>query len=212
LTFDRNLEVGVDPWWPPIQEAGTRGIYLLLTHADGGKMPYPDSFFGSAISNSVLEHIPEIESVLAETARVLKPGAPFVFCVPNHQFNDTLSIARFLDKLGLKSLAESYRLFFTRISRHVHLDDPETWTVRLAKAGFTVERHWHYFPPSALATLEWGHYFGLPSLITRKLFGRWILVKARWNLALTMKLIRAYAGTQPCEDGVYTFYITHRSG
>ena len=70
----------------------------------------------------------------------------------------------------MKSLAESYRRFFTRISRHVHLDDPETWTARLAKAGFTVERHWHYFPPSALAALEWGHYFGLPSLITRKLF------------------------------------------
>lgn len=211
LTFDRKLEVGVDPWWPPIREAGTRDAYHLLTLADGGKMPYPDASFASAISNSVLEHIPHIDLVLAETARVLKPGAIFAFCVPNHQFNPNLSIARALDKTGLKSLAESYRRFFTRIARHVHLDDPETWTARLEKAGFIVERYWHYFPPSALSVLEWGHYFGLPSLVTRKLFGRWILVRARWNLALTMHFIRPFSGTIPCDDGTCTFYIARRS-
>jgi SAM-dependent methyltransferase len=210
LTFDRKLEMGIDPWWPPIREAGARDVYHLLTLADGGKMPYPNASFASAISNSVLEHIPHVELVLAETARVLKPGAIFVLCVPNHQFNSNLSIARGLDRAGLKSLAESYRRFFTRISRHIHLDNPEIWTARLKKAGFTVERHWNYFPPASLAVLEWGHYFGLPSLVTRKLFGRWILVRARWNLALTMHFIRPYYVTSPCDNGAYTFYITRR--
>jgi SAM-dependent methyltransferase len=210
LTFARKLEVGIDPWWPPIREAGTRDVYDLLTQTDGAKAPFPNATFGSAVSNSVLEHIPHIDQVLAETARVLKPGAPFAFCVPNHQFNPNLSIARSFDKLGLKSLAESYRRFFTRIARHVHLDDPETWTTRLAKAGFTVERYWHYFPPSALAVLEWGHFFGLPSLIVRRLFGRWILVRSRWNLSLTMALIRPHTGTQSCDDGTCTFYIARR--
>jgi SAM-dependent methyltransferase len=211
LTFDRKLEVGIDPWWPPIREAGTRDVYHLLTLADGGMMPYPDASFASAISNSVLEHIPHIDRVLAETARVLKPDAIFAFCVPNHQFNPNLSIAKSLDVIGLKSLAEDYRRFFTRIARHVHLDDPETWTARLGKAGFTVERYWHYFPPASLSALEWGHYLGLPSLVTRKLFGRWILVRARWNLAFTMHLIRPYSGTAPCDDGTCTFYIARRS-
>jgi SAM-dependent methyltransferase len=175
-------------------------------------MPFPDAYFGSAFSNSVLEHIPHIDAVLVETARALKPGSVFAFCVPNHQFNPNLSVAVALDKLRLKSAAAAYRRFFTRIARHQHLDDPETWSKRLDQAGFTVEKYWHYFPPSALAVLEWGHYFGLPSLITRKLFGKWILIRKHWNLAITMHLIKPYSDTTPCDDGTCTFYVARRKG
>jgi SAM-dependent methyltransferase len=211
MCFDRRLDVGLDPWHGPIQEAGRRQFYHLLAEADGGSMPFPEACFASAISNSVLEHIPEVEKVLAEAARVLKPGAPFVLCVPNQRFNDRLSITRLLEKFRLKPLANLYRAFFTRISRHRHLDGAEVWKVRLEQAGFVVERWWDYFPPRALAVLEWGHYFGLPALVTRRLFGRWILVPARWNLAWIHRMLQPYAKASVCEDGVYTFYITRRT-
>ena len=172
LTFDHKLDVGLDPWTGPIHEAGTRGVYKLLTEADGGAMPYPDGCFSSAMSNSVLEHIPQLDAVLAETARVLKPGAPFVFCVPNHNFLPNLSVARFFDGIGLKSLASAYRGFFNKISRHVTCENPEQWTKRLEAAGFKVDKYWHYFSPAALATLEWGHYFGVPSVFARVLTGK----------------------------------------
>src|SRR5512133_1866461 len=48
LTFDRKLDVGLDPWTRPIHEAGTRGVYNVLTEADGADMPYPDAYFASA--------------------------------------------------------------------------------------------------------------------------------------------------------------------
>ena len=211
LAFDRKIDVGLDPSHHPIHEAGTRQTYRMLTEADGGRMPYPDGYFASAFSNSVLEHIPHVEAVLAETARVLKPGAVFAFCVPNHRFNESLSIAVALDKLRLTPLARLYRAFFSFIARHRHLDDPEVWGRRLEQAGFTVEKWWHYFPPKALAVLEWGHYLGLPSLITRKLFGRWILVPARWNLGLTHRLLQPYSDAVASEDGVCTFYIARRT-
>jgi SAM-dependent methyltransferase len=211
LTFDRKLEVGLDPWWPPIREAVTRDVYNVLTQADGANMPYPNAYFASAISNSVLEHIPHLDAVLVETARVLKPGAPFIFCVPNHNFLPNLSVSNFFDKIGLNGLGDAYRAFFNRISRHHHCDDPETWAKRLESAGFKVEKYWHYFSPAAAATLEWGHYFGLPSLISKKLFGCWILVPARWNLALTMAMLKKYYDEPvPQEKGSYTFYIARR--
>src|SRR5512141_1265047 len=137
LTFDRKLDVGLDPWHGPIHQAPKHGAYKSLVEADAAHAPFPDGSFGSAISNSVLEHIPRVDAVLAETARLLKPGAPFVFCVPNHNFLPQLSVARFLDRLGLKPLARLYRDFFNGISRHHHCDDPETWTRRLQAAGFT---------------------------------------------------------------------------
>jgi SAM-dependent methyltransferase len=213
LTFDRPLEVGLDPWHDPIHEARQYNAYQLLVEADGGKMPYQDGQFASAVSNSVLEHIPHLDVVLAETARVLQPGAPFIFCVPNHNFLPNLSVARFLDSIGLKPLASAYRAFFNKISRHHHCDDPQTWEKRLEKAGFKIEKYWHYFSPAALAVLEWGHYFGLPALITKKLFGKWLLSPSRWNLALLLSFLqRYYAEPVPQEKGAYTFYITRRVG
>jgi SAM-dependent methyltransferase len=211
LTFNRKIEVGLDPSYASLQEAEGRHVYHLLTEADGGRMPYPGGYFQSAFSNSVLEHIPHVEQVLQEAARVLKPGALFVFCVPNHRFNESLSISRFLEKLHLGGLAKLYRRFFTYVARHRHLDDPAVWTQRLVDAGFVVEKWWDYFPPRSLAILEWGHYFGLPSYLIRKLTGRWILVPARWNLAPVYRWLRPHAQAVPSADGVCTFYVARRA-
>ncbi len=211
LTFDRKLDVGLDPWHGPIHEAARHGAYKSLVEADAAHAPFPPAYFASALSNSVLEHIPQIDEVLKETARLLKPGSPFVFCVPNQNFLPSLSVARFFDRIGLKPLARAYRAFFNRISRHHHCDDPETWSRRLEAAGFTLERYWQYFSPSALAALEWGHYLGLPSLIIHFLFRRWILVPTRWNLLPTLSLLRPYYNEPiPQEQGAYTFYIARR--
>jgi hypothetical protein len=146
---------------------------------------------------------------------VLRPGSPFVFCVPNHQFLSSLSIGRGLDKIGLHSLGDSYRTFFNRIARHVHCDPPEIWQGRLEAAGFRLERWWHYYSPAAMQVSEWGHYFGVPSLITRKLTGRWVLFPSKKNpaLALTYHLIKPYYEQPPeCEDGVCTFLICRKLG
>jgi SAM-dependent methyltransferase len=209
--FDRPLEVGTDPWWGPLTEAAERRAYKGLVQSDGAAQPFPDAYFASAVSNSVLEHIPHLAAVLAETARILKPGAPFVFCVPNHNFLPSLSIGRGLDKIGLRSLGSAYRAFFNRISRHHHCDDPQTWENRLQKSGFRLEKWWHYFSPAALRTLEWGHYFGLPALVSKKLTGRWIIAPQRWNLALTYRITEPrYNEPLAAEDGVYTFFIARR--
>jgi SAM-dependent methyltransferase len=213
IAFDHPLQIGLDPWWSPLTEARQRKAYQLLVQAQGDRVPFSDAYFASAISNSVLEHIPGLQEVLVETARVLKPGAPFYFCVPNHHFLGSLSIGRALDRIGLHRLAKGYRNFFNRISRHYHCDPPEVWQARLEQAGFTVEHWWHYYRPAAMQVSEWGHYLGLPSWLSYKLTGRWILVPRRWNLALTYRALRRYYEEEPrCEDGVCTFYIARRKG
>ena len=211
VTFEQPLDVGIDPWAGPVRQASSRGGYHAVIRGDGGQMPFPDQTFASAVSNSVLEHIPHVEAVLADTARVLKTGAPFVFCVPNHNFLSSLSVSNTLDKLGLRGLGNAYRRFFDRISRHQHCDPPEVWQPRLERAGFRLERWWHYFPPRALHVVEWGHYFGLPSLVSHVLTRRWILAPTRWNLALTRRLVQPHYDADPvCPDGVYSFYIARK--
>jgi SAM-dependent methyltransferase len=211
VAFNRPLDVGLDPWKGPIRQAAKRGSYRVLVLADGGCMPFPSRHFASAVSNSVLEHIPQVEAVLEETARVLKPGAPFLFCVPNERFLGSLSIGNALDRVGLRRLGDAYRSFFDRISRHQHCDPPQVWERRLQNAGFEVEKWWHYLSPRALHAVEWGHYFGLPALLSHWATGRWVLISHRWNLSLTYRLLKPYTAHEGrSEQGVYTFYVARR--
>ena len=211
IAFDKKLAVGVDPWWGPVKEAKQRNCYEHILLSNGAFLPFPDNYFSSGVSNSVLEHILPLDAVLKEVSRVLQPGAPFVFCVPNDRFLSTLSIGQFLDKVGLQSVGDNYRKFFNKISRHYHCDSPDEWSKRLKESGFRVKHWWHYFSPQALKTLEWGHYFGLPSLVSHFLFRKWILVPRKWNLYFTERITRPhYADIAERDDGVYTFYLTEK--
>ena len=210
LVFDQPLDVGIDPWAGPIHKALEYGGYQHLVRGDGGQMPFPDAFFGSALSNSVLEHIPHVRQVLADTARVLQPGGLFLFSVPNPGYLAELAIPTFLQQLGMTRISLAYREWFRRMSRVAHAEPPSVWEVWLHQAGFTLERWWHYFPPEALRALEWGHYFGAPTLLARALTGRWILAPTRWNLAITHRLVERYSKPVPDPHGTFTFYVARR--
>jgi len=210
-TFQPGFAVGIDPWLAPLREANQRKIYKSCLQAIGGSMPFPDRYFQTVISNSVLEHIPDLDPVLAEISRVLKPGGQMIFCVPNHRFLSSLSVSTFFSKIHLGFAAKGYQSFFNRISRHHHCEDSDTWNARLSKYGFSIDSYWHYFSKEAFHCLEWGHYFGLPSYIWKKLVNQWIIAPYRWNLAIPLSIVRKYfEEKQRPEDGVYSFYIAHK--
>jgi SAM-dependent methyltransferase len=202
LTFEQRIDIGLDPWHSPIHEAKQHGAYRALVEADAAQAPFPDAYFASGFSNSVLEHIPDVQTVLAETARVLKPGAPFYFSVPNTRYFSELSISRLLGK--------GYTEWFRRISRVSHADEPDIWQARLERAGFQLEHWWHYFSPASMRVLEWGHYLGLPCVFARLISGKWILVPTKTNLWLTERSLRRYASSEPIPNGTFTFYIARR--
>ncbi len=211
MTFDRKLDVGIDPWIGPIRKAGRKKCYRLAIQGMGNEMPFETGFFKSVISNSVLEHIPDVQAVLNDIARVMAPGGVFVFCVPSENFLANLSISSFFDRVDLKKLGDAYRGFFNRISRHYHCDPAAVWGERLEEAGFEMVKWWNYFPPAALHTLEWGHYFGLPSFLIHLLTRHWIVVQEKWNLWLTRKAIERHYLDDPLDPkGSYTFYIARR--
>lgn len=210
VAFDEKLAVGIDPWVKPTLEAKKRDAYRLLILAEGANIPFPSVSFGTVISTSVLEHIPELAPVLSEISRILIPSGIFVFCVPNHRFPELLWGRRVLSKLGLKKVGLAYSRLFNRIARHAHTDSPEVWEKRLDLAGFDLIQTWDYFPPEALTVLEWGHPLCLPALISKKLFNRWILIPKRWNLAIPWRLTRKFLDHPRSELGVCSFFIAQR--
>ncbi|MBN1953564.1 MAG: class I SAM-dependent methyltransferase [Anaerolineae bacterium] len=213
----RPPQVGLDPWAASLREARRRGAYRLLVQADGGRMPFPDGCFATVVSNSVLEHIPDLEPVLAEVARVLSEPAPdgagggaFYFCVPGPRFSPSLSVGRAFDRLGLRALGDAYRAFFDRVARHCHYHAPEAWQALLERAGLRRVRWWSYFSPRALAALEWGHYLGLPSLVARRLTGRWVLWPSRANLWLTERLLRPFYEQPRSNEDTCLFFVAEK--
>lgn len=211
IAFNDEVSIGLDPWTGPVRIAGREGKYKQVIQGTGDRIPFSKGFFSSAVSNSVLEHIPDLDPVLQELSRVLKPGASFIFCVPNENFLLNLSVSNWLDKVGLHKLAGRYRAFFNHISRHHHCDPRNVWEERLEKHGFFIEDQWDYFSPRSLAILEWGHYLGLPSLVCHFLFKKWILIPKRWNLWLTLKIVQpGYAEANRQQKGSYAFYLARR--
>jgi SAM-dependent methyltransferase len=211
VTFERPTTVGIDPSRRSLREAARVHAYRWLIASGGERLPFVRGAFASAFSNSVLEHIPPLQEVLNEVGRVVRPGGKFVFTVPNPGYLEHLALPRYPRRLGLRGLADAYAEWFRVVTRTVNLEWEEAWRARLELAGFELVRSVRYFPPSALRTLEWGHYFGLPSLVARKLTGRWILWPSRFNLGLTERFVRRYYREPLAGDGTYTLYVARRS-
>ncbi len=197
----RRITAGIDPWWRPLNKAVRAGNYELPLQALGDNLPFGDNTFASAFSNSVLEHIPDIQPVLNEISRVLRPGARFLITTPSHLFTEYLGGAAVFEQLRLGGLAERYRRFFNFISRHAHTDSPQTWAQRLATAGVSIERWQNDFSRGALRALEAGHVQGLPSAALHALTGNWIVAPWRSSLGPTERWVRPYYEEEADMDG-----------
>jgi len=82
--------IGVDPDPNETILAQEMGIYERVHSVSGSEIPEADSSFDFAFSNSVLEHINDIEPVIAEVSRLLRSGGKFIFTVPCDSFHDCL--------------------------------------------------------------------------------------------------------------------------
>ena len=120
-----------------------------LSVADARALPYPDSAFNSVLANCALEHIQDVEQVIAEVARVLKAFGIFAFTVPSEHFNDFLLLPLFYQFLGLHSRARRHIQWYNALQQHYHLDPLPRWQARLNGAGFGVILHRYYMPISA---------------------------------------------------------------
>ncbi|MEM7336321.1 MAG: methyltransferase domain-containing protein, partial [Chloroflexota bacterium] len=211
VTFDEQIDVGIDPWWGPLQHSKRNNTYALLLQSLGNELPFPDEHFASALSNSVLEHIPDIQAVLNETGRVLQKNGRFVITMPCHHFNDYLGGVSWFRKIGADGLADRYESLATRITRHVHVNKPEVWAERLAQAGMEIERWQYYFSPGAVQALEIGHVQGVPSALIRALTGHWIIAPWEESLARTERWLRPfYEEETAVSEGAYIFIVARK--
>lgn len=126
-----NVVVGVDPDGNMLEKARQTGAYCRLIAArmeDIDEQELPSKSIGTVISNSVLEHIPQVDVTLAAAARVLCPGGRLIFTVPMPAYSRWLVLP-----------FPRYAAWRNRMLTHRNLESVRSWEKRLARAGFALE-------------------------------------------------------------------------
>jgi ubiquinone/menaquinone biosynthesis C-methylase UbiE len=155
--------VGVDIDPQEVAAARQFGIYAAFHVTSADRVSEPDASFDWAFSNSVLEHVQPIEETLAEVARVLRPGAPFIITVPSSDFHACLR----------GPIVGSRARYLTEIDRrcaHLRYWSDEEWRSAFSRHGFEMETCEGYL--SVAEVRRWEAISGLTAGILFRLSGR----------------------------------------
>lgn len=170
------IEVGVDIDYHEILRAAETGKYKKTTVADARNLPFRDNSFGSVISISTLEHIPNNMEVFKEAFRVLKPGGVFYFTVPTDQLFQGLLVVKLLNSFGLKSMAYLYYRAINKAFKQVFITSEHEWLKIAKSAGFEIKETTGVLPQSTLILWELGLVFASPSQLWKLFLGRRLVV------------------------------------
>jgi SAM-dependent methyltransferase len=154
--------------WP---EAVRQNNYKEVKVYDGVHIPYPNGTFDTVVSNCVLEHVENLEDLLEEIHRVLKPGGSFIVTVATNKWGSKL--------LGTRLFGQRYSNWFNHKAVHRSNLSLERWKEVYQEAGFKIKNIEGYFSDqNTLYWLDITHYWGIINLMTRKILGNWT-----WGIA-----------------------------
>ena len=118
---------------------------IQLERADGKKLPYADRAFDAVISNSIVHHIPEPRSVLAEALRVVRPGG-LVFFRDLLRPDDDADVRRLVETYAAAANHHQRALFDASLRAALSLDEIRKLLASLRRLHDTVQatsdRHW----------------------------------------------------------------------
>lgn len=147
--------VGLDPDQEELALASKLGLYAAFHPAPGDAVPEPDASFDFVFSNSVLEHVPNLEGVLDEVARVTRPGGRLVATVPTPNVHRLLRGPGLLGRLATGAVdRRSYLAAIDRRVAHVNLWDEQRWRREFGARGLDVELASPYMWASELQRWE----------------------------------------------------------
>lgn len=130
----RRSLVGVDLDPGETEQAARLGFYEAVHTTSAAEIPEPGESFDFVLSNSVLEHIPDLGPVLAEVSRLLKPNGRFLFTVPSAGFHRCLRgpILPWVER-------ERYLAALDRRLAHLRYPTVAEWEGMLASSGLALE-------------------------------------------------------------------------
>ena len=177
-----HIDLGIDIDPDAVAAATASGMYSRVVLTDGAIIPLPDQSCASILSNSVLEHCPDIDATLAEIARILRPGGRFVATMPSPAF--TAHLRWWFGRKAADAVNSE--------SVHINLHDQSSWQGMLARHGLAVRRVVAHQHPG----FTWA--YRMSRLLGRRALGRFPLVhqgalrllSKRYRTLLARSLVR----------------------
>ena len=175
LAYPEKQVWGIDINPTEVRRAQATASYSTLLCGNICEVALPPSFFGSAIANCSLEHVPDVEKAITNMRRSMQRDAPMALIVPAPDWSRQLATAETLRHVGLGRLADAYGDALDRIFAHVHLLDVDGWTRVLERCGLSrVEA----IPIVDRAT-SWAFdvllYPSAVGWLTKRITGRWVV-------------------------------------
>ena len=138
----QKLHAGCDINPASVDHAARLGIYSRLNVCDvSQQLPYNDCSFDLIFNNSALEHITDLDTTLAEVARVLVPGGTLAFNVLNHRYFEWWP------------LDEEAKAGYREWQPFYHALNLDEWTQKLALVGLKIASVEGYFDRQAARML-----------------------------------------------------------
>ena len=214
ILFGEPLDVGIDPQEREVEKARKTGAYRDLAVCFGDNIDRPDGSFQTVLSNSTLEHIPDVKPVLVEAARLLSAEGRFYITIPTDQLQRASLPSRFLRMFGLSGAAGRYEVRYNQFWRHYQTHSLDDWEKLFDEAGLDVVDRQTYCGPSLVAWFDGFLPFSFISFLWQKLTGNWIVFRTFrlayvWlPMAVVGSLLRVHRAGQP---GTLVFYALGRT-
>ncbi len=208
VLFRETVDTGIDPNARDLVRARELGAYDELIECFGDAIPKADGSYWTVFSNSVLEHIPDLDPVFAEVLRILAPGGRFHFTAPSPRFERYNFTSTILASLGLDALDARWRRFFNAFWVHHHTYELEGWQALVVRAGFEVVEARTFAPRRTCMLNSFLTPFGTPSKLVKAMTNRWTWAPALrrallWPLYATAGLL--LAGGERADEGGLVF-------
>lgn len=111
-----------------LQQTEARAVHSVVT--DANPIPLPDARMDKVVAMEVLEHVDDPAAFLAELVRVGRPGAQYLFSVPDASSERA--------QQGIASPA-----YFQK-PNHIHIFERDQFAQLVRDSGLVIERHTHY--------------------------------------------------------------------
>lgn len=172
---NQKIDWGIDLSPDEIEYAKKSGSFKKCKVANVYNLPFNDKSFSTVFSNSVVEHIPDLERALSEMSRVLKKKGKFIITVPTPYLTAYLIGVNFFKKIGLNILADYYGKFFNKMFRHYNLLTHKQWQKLLLQYKLRMVQHHYYHTPQMVKTHEILAYLAIPYGISKYFFKHWVV-------------------------------------
>ena len=216
VLFDSTIDLGIDPNELELMRAKVYQKYDELISCRGDDIPKPDESFKTIFSNSVLEHIPDIQSTLNEMQRLLKTDGKIYLTLPTDNFEKYTMGYQVLSFIGINSWKQKYQKRFNAFWVHYHSYNQKKWEALFEQSGLKVKECYEYGSKAQCMFNSMASPLCIFALLVKKMTNHWFLFPSlrRWVAQRIYKpLFSRFAelNVQPQDKGGLIFFVLEKS-